>query len=203
MALAITDEHAELAGVVRSFAVDQGLRVAARGALDSRQAGDPGPLWKQLGELGWVGLHLPEEFGDSGYGLPELAVVLEGLGTELVPGPFVPTTAASALIAEVGSPAQRAALLPGLAGGSVRASLALDGEAGPALGAAWAGLHLFRRGEDIVVVRGGQAEPLGGLDPSLGVARLDLAGATEEAVLPGAAPAALNTPVPRVTGGGD
>ena len=190
MALAITDEHAELAGVVRSFAADQEVRAAARRALDSRQGGDPGPLWKRLGELGWAGLHLPSECGGSGYGLAELAVVAEGLGAELTPGPFLPTTAASALIAEVASPAQRAALLPGLADGSVCASLALDGEAGPALGGVWAGLHLFRRGEDIVVVRGGHAEPLDGLDPSLGAVRLDLAGALEEAVLPGAVPAA-------------
>ncbi|HVV12690.1 acyl-CoA dehydrogenase [Amycolatopsis sp.] len=190
MALAITDAHEELAGVVRSFAAGKGVRASARRALGPAQGGDPGQEWKQLGELGWTGLHLPEEYGGSGYGLAELAVVVEGLGAEIAPGPFVPTTVASALIAETGSPAQRAALLPGLADGSVRASLALDGEAGPALGGVWAGLHLFSRGEDIVVVRGGRAEPLDALDPSLGAARLDLAGSVAEAVLPGAAPVA-------------
>ena len=46
--------------------------------------------------LGWLGLHVPEEFGGSGYGLEELVVVVEELGRGLAPGAFVPTVVASA-----------------------------------------------------------------------------------------------------------
>jgi alkylation response protein AidB-like acyl-CoA dehydrogenase len=46
-----------------------------------------------------AGLHLPEEHGGSGYGLPELVVVVEELGRAIAPGPFVPTVIASAVVA--------------------------------------------------------------------------------------------------------
>src|SRR5215207_9544240 len=112
MALAITEEHADLSGVVGEFAVEQGVRAATRRAVaDPPGPGaDPDPLWKQLAGLGWAGLHLPEEHGGSGYGLPELAVVLEGLGREVLGGPLLPTVVASALIALHGTAEQQAAL---------------------------------------------------------------------------------------------
>jgi alkylation response protein AidB-like acyl-CoA dehydrogenase len=203
MVLAITEEHTELSGVVRSFATEQGVRAVARRAVETPPSpgADLGPLWKQLTGLGWAALHLAEEYGGSGYGIAELAIVLEGLGTEVSPGPLLPTVVASGLIAERGSAQQRAALLPGLADGTVSASLALTGsveraadgtltgDAGPALGGAWARLHLVRVGEDIVVLRGEgvQAEAVQGLDPSLGVVRLELTGTPAAEVLPGAA----------------
>ena len=43
-----------------------------------------------LRDLGWLGLHVPEEHGGSGFGLPELVVVVEELGRAVAPGPFVP-----------------------------------------------------------------------------------------------------------------
>ena len=67
---------------------------------------------------GWLGLHLPEEHGGSGYGLEELVVVVEELGRAVAPGPFVPTVIASAILAAAGDDATKAALLPGLADGS-------------------------------------------------------------------------------------
>src|SRR5881398_3513053 len=56
------------------------------------------PFWDELAALGWLGLHLAEDVGGSGYGLPELAVVLEELGRACAPGPFLPTVLASASI---------------------------------------------------------------------------------------------------------
>ncbi|MCO1660650.1 acyl-CoA dehydrogenase [Pseudonocardia humida] len=200
MALAITEEHADLSGVVREFAVEQGARAAARrAAVDPPVPGaDPDPLWKQSAGLGWTGLHLPEEHGGSGYGLPELAVVLEGLGREVHGGPLLPTAVASALVARHGTDEQRAALLPGLADGSTPASLAVAGsigsdgrgDAGPALGAVWAALHLVRSGDDVVVLRGDavRVSARDGLDPSLGVAAVAVEGSGE--VLVGAAASA-------------
>src|SRR3546814_2249097 len=59
-------------------------------------------LWKDLVQLGWFGLHLPEAHGGSGYTLEELVIVVEQLGRVVAPGPFVPTVIASALIAAAG-----------------------------------------------------------------------------------------------------
>ncbi|MCM3926419.1 acyl-CoA dehydrogenase family protein, partial [Frankia sp. AiPs1] len=149
MALAISDDHKALAEVVRTFADANDLRAAARRALDGGP-GTVGPQWKQIADLGWLGLHLPEEHGGSGFGLAELAIVAEGLGARAAAGPLLPTVVASAVVAAVGSPQQQAELLPGLADGSVIASFsavgavtadaagALHGEAPAALGAVWA-----------------------------------------------------------------
>jgi alkylation response protein AidB-like acyl-CoA dehydrogenase len=201
MALAITEEHVSLAEVVGEFAAEQGVRAATRRAVETppRPGANPDPLWKQISALGWAALHLPEASGGSGYGLPELAIIAEGLGREVAGGPLLSTVVASALVAECGTDTQRAELLPGLADGSTPASVALAGsvervesggfrgDAGPALGAVWAGLHLVRSGGDIVVLRGDatRVEPLDGLDPSLGAARIVVDGPGE--LLAGAA----------------
>jgi alkylation response protein AidB-like acyl-CoA dehydrogenase len=189
MPLAITQDHRELADVVRSFAAGQGLRDETRQYLEKPGGtAEPGAVWQQAADLGWVGLHVPEEHGGSGFGLAELAVVIEGLGAVVASGPLVATAVAAAVVTQVGSPAQRADLLPRLSDGSTAASVgvgaALDGRSGGgaaggavlALGAVWAQLHLVPVGEDLVVVRPGgvTAEPVAGLDPSLGLARLHL-----------------------------
>ncbi|WP_261570571.1 acyl-CoA dehydrogenase [Frankia gtarii] len=189
MALAISDDHKALAEVVRTFADANDLRAASRRALDGGP-GALGPQWRQIADLGWLGLHLPEEHGGSGFGLAEFAIVAEGLGGRAAAGPLLPTVVASAVVAAVGSPRQQAELLPGLADGSVIASFsslgavtadaagALSGEAPAALGAVWAGIHLVPVGDDLAVVAADSAgltlRPTNALDPSLGLAGLGL-----------------------------
>ncbi len=131
MPIAITDDHRELAGVARSFL--DGRLAAARALLPSASGETPAEVlpadWPKLAGLGWLGLHVPEEYGGEGAGLPELAVVLEELGRVVAPGPFLPTVLASAVIAETGSDEQRRELLPGLVDGSVSAGAGLRGVA--------------------------------------------------------------------------
>ena len=81
------------------------------------------PFWSELARQGWLGLHLPEQHGGEGYGLPELAVVLEELGRACVPGPFLPTVLAGAAVATWGGERLRARLLPGLGAGSIVGTL--------------------------------------------------------------------------------
>jgi alkylation response protein AidB-like acyl-CoA dehydrogenase len=195
MALALSNDHKALAEVVRDFAAANDLRALARATVDGADA-KPGMVCRQMAELGWLGLHLPEEHGGSGFGLAELAVVAEGLGAAVAPGPFLPTVVAAAVIEAVGSPDQRARLLPGLAAGSTWASLSLSGQVSEqepgrmsgscpaALGGAWARLHLMPVGADLAIVDGGQAgvaaTAAAALDPSLGLARLHLDGAAAD-----------------------
>lgn len=70
MALAISDDHKALADVVRGFAAANDLRALARKAVDGAGSG-PDPVYKQMAELGWLGLHVPEEHGGSGSGWPK------------------------------------------------------------------------------------------------------------------------------------
>ena len=74
MGIALTDDHRELAEVARAFLTSQKTRWAARSLLDASDESRP-PFWQNLVELGWLGLHVDEEYGGSGFGLPELVVV--------------------------------------------------------------------------------------------------------------------------------
>src|SRR5215472_4384498 len=65
-----------------------------RGAAVYRDTLRPG-----LAAQGLLGLHLPEALGGQGYGLPELAVATEELGRAMVPGGFLPTALAGAVLA--------------------------------------------------------------------------------------------------------
>jgi alkylation response protein AidB-like acyl-CoA dehydrogenase len=81
------------------------------------------PVWKEMAAQGWLGIHLPEEFGGEGFGLFELAVLLEETGRSLVPGPLLPTVATSALVCEAAVPALAERVLPGLIDGNTPAAL--------------------------------------------------------------------------------
>jgi alkylation response protein AidB-like acyl-CoA dehydrogenase len=198
MGIAIGEDHRQLATVARSVLDDQGARAQHRAALDA--AGDEMPeIWKQITELGWLGLHLPETVGGSGYGLAELAVVLDEMGRSAAPGPFLPTVVTSALIAATGTSEQQQAFLPGLADGSCiagiglanslrRSGLTLDGDAGVVMSASVADLLLLRVGDDMVLVPrtgpGVTVEPAPSMDKGRRVARVSLAGvAIDEADL--------------------
>ena len=154
MALAISDEHLELAGVAAGFLERTGARAASRALLDAPEETLPA-FWTELAELGWLGLHVPEEHGGSGFGLAELAVVVEALGAAVAPGPFLPTVWASAVLATAGTPAQRAAHLPGLADGSRVGAVGVDAGGDLVLGAGLADVFLLPRGDDLVIAERG------------------------------------------------
>src|SRR3954447_11832093 len=126
MSIAITDDHRALAETVSDFLLKREARQAARDLLESRTEPMPA-LWDELVSLGWLGLHVPEEYGGSGYTLEELLGVVGGMGRAVAPGPFVPTVIASAVIAAAGDDEAKKKLLPGLADGSVTAGISLDG----------------------------------------------------------------------------
>jgi 3-oxochol-4-en-24-oyl-CoA dehydrogenase len=207
MGIALTDDHRELAEVARAFLTSQKARWAARSLLDATDEGRPG-FWQNLVELGWLGLHVDEEYGGSGYGLPELVVVIEELGRAVAPGPFVPTVIASAVIAKDGSADQKSRLLPGLIDGTLTAGIGLDGdvrvkdgvadgEAGIVLGAGLAELLLIAAGDDVVPLDRGRAgvsvDVPNNFDPTRrsGRVRLQNVSVAAEDIVPGARESAL------------
>jgi len=71
--------------------------------IRAREGGFSADLWKQMGELGWLGLALPEAAGGSGMGLLELCLLIEEMGHACVPSPFVEAIAGCGLLlAEAG-----------------------------------------------------------------------------------------------------
>src|SRR5580704_206939 len=107
MPIAITEDHRALGQTASDFLTKHDARGAARALLEAETETLPA-FWGDVAALGWLGLHLPEDVGGSGFGLPELVVVVEELGRAVAPGPFVPTVTASALVDAAGSDALRA-----------------------------------------------------------------------------------------------
>ena len=204
MPIALTDDHRELGDVARSFLTAQKARWAARELLDADEETRP-PFWRELAELGWLGLHVDEAYGGSGFGLPELVVVIDELGRAVAPGPFVPTVVVSAVLAAAGTEEQKARLLPGLVDGTLAGAVGFGGnlavsggtaagDAGVVLGAGLADVLLLAAGDDVALVERGadgvSVEVPGNLDRTRRSGRVTLAGAAVE-VLPGARDTAL------------
>jgi alkylation response protein AidB-like acyl-CoA dehydrogenase len=82
-------------------------------------------LWKQMSELGWLGLSIPEAYGGAGLSWVDLVVLLEETGRSLFPSPLLSTTLAATAIREAGTEAQQAEWLPGFADGSRIGTFAL------------------------------------------------------------------------------
>ncbi|MDP1805992.1 MAG: acyl-CoA dehydrogenase family protein, partial [Acidimicrobiales bacterium] len=127
MSIAITEDHQALAETASELLQKRDARGAARALLEAPTEALPA-LWDDVANLGWLGLHLPEEHGGSGYTLEELVVVVEAMGRAVAPGPFVPTVIASAVLAAAGDDDTRAAGLPGLADGTVTGAVARSGD---------------------------------------------------------------------------
>jgi 3-oxochol-4-en-24-oyl-CoA dehydrogenase len=172
MTLGISDDHVALHDTARRWVTNHCPPSVPRAYLDDAPEVLP-PFWDDLAGLGWLGLHLPEDVGGSGYGLAELAVVLEELGRACAPGPFLPTVLASAAIDRLGDDATRRALLPGLADGSVRAAVAFST---PVLGAGLAELVLVAAdgGWDVVDAASVTITPRNNLDMTRRVADVAL-----------------------------
>ena len=95
-----------------------------RSSLDADDDRLP-PFWDELGTQGSLGIHVPEEYGGQGAGIVELAVVAEELGRAAAPGPWSTTAVVAAVVAGSTGPMQAKEVLPGLADGTMPASLAV------------------------------------------------------------------------------
>src|ERR1700744_317105 len=170
MPLAITEDHRALAEVAAAVVAGRGGPAGARRILLDPEKSDrwwsTDGLWKEMVSTGWLGLHVDERFDGQGYGLPELTIVLEQLGRAAVGGPFLPTVAVSAVIAETGTDAQRERWLPRLVSGDVIAGIGTNGDvvvhnsklsavAVPALAEPGADLLLLPVGDGLVLVQAG------------------------------------------------
>ncbi len=94
MSLALTDEHVALAATARRW-LDTYTPVAAAHAVLETTTDDRPDWWPELAALGWLGLAVAEEHGGQGYGIGELAVVLEQTGRVALAGPFLSTAIAA------------------------------------------------------------------------------------------------------------
>jgi alkylation response protein AidB-like acyl-CoA dehydrogenase len=173
MTLALTEEHLALAESVRGWAGHAAPATVIRTAVDAEDHGAAlyrDTLRPGLAAQGLLGLHLPEALGGQGAGLPELAVAAEELARALVPGAFLPTVLAGAVLAgaidgaaDGAGTAELESLVKELAAGTLTAAvglgpglsaapgnggaLVIDGTCGPVTGAGLADLLILPAGQ--------------------------------------------------------
>jgi alkylation response protein AidB-like acyl-CoA dehydrogenase len=159
----LTDDQKMLQDTAATF-----LREEGRPAKQLRHWRDIGckdgfghGLWKQFGELGLTGICIPESAGGLGLGSTEAALVLEEIGRNLTPSPFLSSAVAAVRALEGTAHAQR--WFPGILAGEAVIALAID--EGPhhapgqvALGAERQGNGFILSGEKQFVVQGASAD---------------------------------------------
>ncbi|MFC5751658.1 acyl-CoA dehydrogenase family protein [Actinomadura rugatobispora] len=119
MDLTLTEDQELIASTAREVLESRAGSAGAR-AMDGDPAGYSAELWKEMVELGWTGLAVPEERGGVGGGFLEVCLLFEQLGYALVPSPLLPSVACCALpIARYGTAGQQDEWLGAIARGRV------------------------------------------------------------------------------------
>ena len=125
MDLGLSEEQEMLKELARDFLQKECPKRLVR-QLDESDEGYSSELWHKMAELGWMGLVFPEKYGGSERNFLDLAILLEEMGYNIIPGPFFSTVVLGGLtILTAGSEEQKIEFLPKIARGEMILSLAL------------------------------------------------------------------------------
>ncbi len=157
----LTEDQREIKNVARELLAARSPFARVREAAESGRYDDT--LWREIVELGWPGIAVPEQYGGQGLGAVELAVLLEELGYACAATPFLSTAVTAAVIAAGGSDEQRSRWLPGLLAGETFAgigtpALVVDGDR--------AEVAVVIDDDGARLVAAPQTEPLQAIDPT-------------------------------------
>ena len=125
MDLALTEEQEMVRTMAHDFLTDKCPKTLVK-ELEEDEKGYSPQLWKEMAELGWMGLALPEKYGGGGMSFLDFAIMLEEIGRACLPGPFFSTMILGALpILDAGSEEQKDEYLPKIVSGEAIFTLAL------------------------------------------------------------------------------
>jgi len=185
MDFGLTDDQRQIQRTARELL---GERAKPERVREHAEAGRmDGELWRELCELGWTGIALPEELGGQGLGAIELSILCEELGRSLAPVPFLPSVLAATVIEHGGSPEQQERWLPGLASGETIGALgtSVDGTAELVIGGADAALIVLLDddgGGRVVSAEQADVSAVASIDPTRSAARVSVADDAGEAL---------------------
>jgi alkylation response protein AidB-like acyl-CoA dehydrogenase len=127
MPLYHTDDQAMLADSAREFMKTEAPPAHLREFRDKNcKDGFSHDLWRKFGEMGFTGILVSEAEGGLGLGHAEAGIVLEEIGRNLSPSPFLTTAVAGVEALNAGSAEMRARWLPGILAGETVLGLAID-----------------------------------------------------------------------------
>lgn len=127
MPMHLNGEQDMLADSARSFLSDAAPVSHMRALRDNNDsAGFSRELWKRFAEMGFTGILIDEGDGGMGLGHVEAGIVLEEIGRNLTPSPFLSTSVGAVTALKAGGAALRERYLPGILAGEHIAALAID-----------------------------------------------------------------------------
>ncbi|MEZ5550537.1 MAG: acyl-CoA dehydrogenase family protein [Pseudomonadales bacterium] len=131
-----TEEQEQFRDAVRRFLVRHSPTAEVRRLMDTETGFDPEVWMRMCSDLGLSAIAIPEAHGGAGFSLVELGIVMEESGRTLLCAPYFSSAVlATRAILHAGSAADRDRLLPGLAAGTRRGTLACsETDRGPAPG---------------------------------------------------------------------
>ena len=130
MKLILNEEQQMLRDSAKDFAEQKTPVSHFRGLRDNK---DPlnwdKEIWKEMVDLGWSGILIPEEFGGSDFGLAGISVIMQEVGKTLTPSPLYATAVLGAsAITSFGTQDQKSKYLPLIASGEITTAIAVDEE---------------------------------------------------------------------------
>ena len=128
MKLTLSEEQQFLKDTAQNFARDKTPVTHFREMRDSEssQCWDDA-VWKEMVELGWSGILVPEKFGGSEFGMAGISVIMQELGKTLTPSPILSTSILGvSSINMLGSDEQKHDFLPKIVSGELTTALAID-----------------------------------------------------------------------------
>ena len=111
MDVLLNEEEEMVKNAAREFLEGECPPSLAR-AMEVDDLGYPPELWRQMAQLGWLGMSLPESLGGQGLPLTYLGIIMEEVGRAIAPVPFHSTMVAALTIAADGSQEQKQSVLP-------------------------------------------------------------------------------------------
>ena len=127
MNFGFTEEQDLLRDQIRKF-LDTKCPLAEVRKISKSKQGHSDELWREMAELGWLGLLIPEEYGGVGLGWIDLIVLMEETGRFLYPSPLISHSLCAMAIIENGNDTQKQKWLPQLASGAIIGAIALQEE---------------------------------------------------------------------------
>ena len=116
--IGFSEDQATLLDVATDFCQRRSPVATVRRLMEDDAGHDPA-VWVELGDLGWLGVAIPEAYGGSGLGLAEVVPLVEQMGRRLMAGPFVSTTLAAQALIAGGTDDQKREAMPRIAAGEV------------------------------------------------------------------------------------
>ncbi len=123
----LSEEQADLLEVATNFCREKSSIESVRELLMDDRGYDAG-VWREIVELGWLAIAVPEDYGGVGLSIAEVVPVMEQMGTAMMASPFLSTTLAAQAVLAAGTDAQKEKLLPKLTAGAVATLALMEGD---------------------------------------------------------------------------